>query len=106
MIITESEYDQLYKKVKQEVLADIEKEKNNVPYRKDYEKFVGELEDRLFRYLSDNAKVHHTKSAVYTIVKLALRVQRFEDFKRLGLKDVRQFTVELFELIDKYNASR
>lgn len=102
MIITQEEYDQLYEKVKKDVLRDLEEQKSKSPFKKEYSVFVSSLEDRIRQYSDDTPKIYAMKSSIYVLTRVALDLNRFEELKNIGVKDAKAFTDEIFDVIERH----
>lgn len=102
LIITQKEYDELYEKIKADVIRDMKQSKENIPYKAEYKKLTDDIEDKLYSYTTHKHSIYPLKSAVYVLTKLVLQIDRFEELKRIGVTDAAHFLRELFHLIEKH----
>lgn len=102
MIITQQEYDELYQKVKRDVMNEINKSPK-LPYKEEHSRLVQHIEDEILEYRPAGPAAYRTKSGVYEVLKVALNVETVSDFKTIGTTQAENFIDDLFQLIEQYN---
>ena len=101
MALTQMEYEQLYKQIRNDVLGELEQKRLT---RSNW----AELKDKINVFLStrcEGSNRYKYQVGFSTLIRLLLNIRRVESIQEEQIPLVNEFLDELFELIDKYKTS-